>query len=90
MMLNLSGWVTKIATRGVLHPLNANAHEEYQSALWLLQLQGNEHIEGIENCKGETERLVIDKGAAANILETEGEETLRNEQVLGWLTGITG
>ena len=35
------------------------------------------------NCKGETERLVIDKGAAANILETEGEEALRNEQVLG-------
>ena len=42
------------------------------------------------NCKGETERLVIDEGAAANILETEGEETLRNEQVLGWLTGFTG
>ena len=42
------------------------------------------------NCRGETERLVIDKGAVANILETEGEEALRNEQVLGWLVGITG
>ena len=42
------------------------------------------------NCRGETERLVIDKGAVATILETEGEEALRNEQVLGWLVGITG
>ena len=42
------------------------------------------------NCRGKTERLVIDKGAVANIFETEGEEALRNEQVLGWLVGITG